>query len=284
MRLLTKDDNLRSKLIWWLIFLRIPFPYISMAVLFLIHPLRGQGLSNAIYLVGTNCLIAALIYLERERLCEYHIDPIFLWMFALGKPLELALMLTGLVKRPSVYALILYGGYILASLVTVWVIWKLSTAARLQYRRSLPGIVAGIIVGLVCGVASGFIIAQQDMLLGLERLEAATSLGSVLVLILHQASFAGLAEEPLFRGFLWGYLKKAGWNENKILVYQAALFSLAHLQYLFAGYWGSLLLTFLLGLILGWLVKRSRAISATVVGHGLINGVGQFIAGLICQR
>ncbi|MBN1888767.1 MAG: hypothetical protein JW850_12300 [Thermoflexales bacterium] len=65
--------------------LRIPFPYIATAILFLIPALRGRGLSTAMYLVGTNCLIAALIYVERAQLSEYHIDPLFLWMFALGK-------------------------------------------------------------------------------------------------------------------------------------------------------------------------------------------------------
>jgi membrane protease YdiL (CAAX protease family) len=280
MRLLTKGSNLRGKLIWGLVFLRIPFPYLMIGFR-LIPSLHGRGLGTAIQLVGTSCLVAALIYLEREQLSEYNVDPIFLWMFALGKPIELAMMVAGLGAPSTVIPI--YVGYILASLVTFWVIRKLTTTVGLQYKRCLPGIAAGMVVGFVCGIGGGFMIAQQDLLLGVERLETATSFASVLSLIVYQSAMAGLSEEPLFRGFLWGHLRLAGWHENKILVYQAGLFMLAHLQYLFVGYWGSLLLTFLLGLAFGWLVKRSRAISTTVVAHGIINGLGQFVAGLIMR-
>lgn len=217
--------------------------------------------------------------MERAQLSTYHIDPLFLWMFVFGKPIEFALMLTGLTNTPSVYALIIYGGYLLASLVIAKVIWELASNSNLQYRYSMPWVGVGVVIGLVCGTLSGFIISQQ-----LVMSTISTSFGSVLVLIIQQTSFAGLAEEPLFRGFLWGYLKKAGWTENRILVYQAILFLVAHLQYLFVGYWRSLILTFLLGLVFGWLVKQSRAISTTVVAHGLINGMGQIIASLIGTR
>ncbi len=109
MRWLTTGDSLRGKLIWWLLFLRIPFWYLAL-VLGLIPPLRGRGLFTAIELVGTSCLIAALIYLERERLSDYHIDPIFLWMFVLGKPIEFVMLVAGLGTRSSVKPI--YGGYI----------------------------------------------------------------------------------------------------------------------------------------------------------------------------
>lgn len=47
MRWLTKGDSLRGKLIWWLLFLRIPFWYLGL-LLGWIPPLRGRGLFAAI--------------------------------------------------------------------------------------------------------------------------------------------------------------------------------------------------------------------------------------------
>ena len=278
MRWLTKDDSLRGKLIWWLLFLRIPFWYLGL-LLGWIPPLRGRGLFAAIEQVGASLLIAALIYLERERLKGYHIDPIFLWMFVLGKPIEFVMLLAGLGTRSSVKPI--YGGYILASLVTLWVITTASTPADSHRKSVLPWIIAGIALGLVGGAVSGVVSAQQEMIFGRGWQQPATSLGSVLSAVVYQSARAGMSEEPLFRGFLWGHLKEAGWNENRIWVYQAALFTVAHLPYLFLGLWGSLVLSFLGGLGLGWLVRRSRAISTTVVAHGLTNGVAQFVAGLM---
>jgi len=189
MRLLTKASNPRGKLIWGLLFLRIPFPYLTIA--FQLTPsLRGRGLGAAIYLVSTSCLIAALIYVEREQLSEFNVDPIFLWMFALGKPIELAIIVAGLGAPSSVIPI--YISYLFASLATLWVIRKLAATRGFQYKRSLPGIAAGIVVGFVCSIVSGFIIAQQDLLLGVERLETAASFAAVLRVIVYQSAMAGL--------------------------------------------------------------------------------------------
>ena len=166
MRWLTKGDSLRGKLIWWLVFLRIPFWYLGL-LLGWIPPLHGRGLFAAIELVGTSLLIAALIYLERDRLSDHHIDPIFLCMFALGKPIEFVMLLAGLATRSSVKPI--YGGCILTSLVTLLVITKASTPADSQRRRVLPGIVGGIALGLVGGAVSGVFSVQQEMILGRKR-------------------------------------------------------------------------------------------------------------------
>jgi len=103
------------------------------------------------------------------------------------------------------------------------------------------------------------------------------TLGTAALLILYQAAYAGLSEEPLFRGFLWGYLRKLGWSENKILLSQAGLFAFAHVELLLAGWPISFALTFVGGVLLGWLVMRSRSISVSILSHGFANAVGNMI-------
>lgn len=83
-------------------------------------------------------------------------------------------------------------------------------------------------------------------------------------------------EEPLFRGFIWGYLEKRSWNQIWIWLLQAGIFCIGHIYYLpqnpvfFAG-------TFVGALILGLLVWRSKSIGTRMIAHAMTNTLGNLI-------
>lgn len=83
---------------------------------------------------------------------------------------------------------------------------------------------------------------------------------------------AGGCEEPLFRGFLWGYLKGNRWPEWLIWIFQAGLFGLAHAYYFydFADPW-IWQRTFLGGLIFGLIAWKTRSVVASALVHGVVN-------------
>ncbi len=60
-----------------------------------------------------------------------------------------------------------------------------------------------------------------------------------LFVAINQLGHAPIQEEILFRGLLWGYLLRLGWDDKRIWLFQAFLFLLAHLYYLQLGivYW-----------------------------------------------
>lgn len=83
---------------------------------------------------------------------------------------------------------------------------------------------------------------------------------------------APLVEEIIFRGLSFQYLEKAGagfWPANII---QAALFAFVHLQLIQGSY------AFVLGLILGWLMRRYRTLVAPVLFHCFFNLFGTYLA------
>ena len=88
---------------------------------------------------------------------------------------------------------------------------------------------------------------------------------------------AGLAEEPFFRGFLWGGLRKTGLREVWIWLVQAGLFWLGHAYAFLYGPFSFWLIVPIAGLVLGLLVWRSRSIAPGMIAHGLANGLSQFI-------
>ncbi len=97
----------------------------------------------------------------------------------------------------------------------------------------------------------------------------------------YQTGYAAVSEEPLFRGFLWGYLRKGGWSDGWICLFQAGLFMLGHIYYL-----NSLPISFWIivptgGLVLGWLAWRSRSIATSISAHATLNALGYSIDYLI---
>ena len=89
----------------------------------------------------------------------------------------------------------------------------------------------------------------------------------------YQLGYAAVAEEPLFRGFLWGGLKSAKVKEHWILLIQAFLFMIAHIHLLDtpqpALFFG---ITFVNAVLFGLIVWRSRTLAASMGMHGFANG------------
>jgi len=136
--------------------------------------------------------------------------------------------------------------------------------------------VISTIVGLLYAVLTGIIYKSFTKPSPMEA-----TFPIFIFLFITQLNNAALSEEPLFRGFIWGYLKKRNWKEHWILLFQAFIFSLGHIYYLpklpiaFLG-------TFFAGLVFGLVVWKSKSISASIVVHGLANSMGQLIIYYIC--
>ena len=131
----------------------------------------------------------------------------------------------------------------------------------------------GIVTGIGVGVLLGYLLRYQfpD---GTEKLPSLV----LFFLPVQQLVRAGIAEEPFFRGFLWGTLRRAGWKNIWILLFQTILFMIGHL-FDFPSYPISFWIVVPLGgLVLGLLAWRSHSIATSMVGHGFMNAVGQMVA------
>ena len=92
--------------------------------------------------------------------------------------------------------------------------------------------------------------------------------------VLYQIDYAAAAEEPLFRGFLWGRLRQRGWKEHWILLFQALLFAVGHVYYVGNRNVSAFLVVPLGALALGLVAWKTRSIGASMITHGIVNGFG----------
>jgi len=99
-----------------------------------------------------------------------------------------------------------------------------------------------------------------------------------LIALPFQIGYAGVFEDPVFRGILWGKLRQSRWRNWVVLLFQTLLFSLAHIHYLPHQAYAFWVTVPLGGLMLGALTWGSGSLAAPMLAHGIINNFIGFAA------
>ncbi len=243
---------------------------------------RAPDWAMLVFDIGTYLLTLAFLWVERSRLADYHITPLALILILAAKPLmPLMLYLMGADFAPNSFPRPVSFSYLALALLLVLALklsgWSWKTSLREEARWLAWGSLAGLVLALVTGVPSALTLRSSHTLFG----PSMAGFLSALIRIPQQLGYAAVTEEPVFRGFLWGILRKKGWRDAAILLFQAFLFLLGHAYYL-----RDLPLTFWIsipigGLALGALAWRSRTITASLAAHTMVNAFGVFFGQII---
>lgn len=235
---------------------------------------------------GTLLLTAILLWWERNRLREFHITKGVLVIFIGGPVLSSFINYIWwgnqfLGQIPLFQIIIAFG--------LIWVIKRNRPIIQQHdykiHKWIFIAVVVGVCVGIIVGYLNGLqgvsevTISRHRSLLEVSSLVFSfKSWLTILPLFLIQLSNAAALEEPLFRGFLWGYLRILGWKDEWILPLQALLFWVGHIYYWGEAPYSLWIMVPLSGIVLGLLAWRSRSITTSMVAHGLINSIGDFSA------
>ena len=262
----TKKGSSAERYLFWILLaglLLLRFPWLIFGR-FLVP---GDSVVIAVYELGTCLLTCLLIFLERERLEEYHID-------GLALVLLLAAPIAVLVGRMA-------GGYALpgqeikavfAVILLVALLIRRPVLPRRGAGRTAGCIGAAVLAGAALAIVSAFVLSFQTS--QAVDLSALPSAGKLLYGSLYQLDYAAAAEEPLFRGFLWGRLRKCGWKDQWIWLFQALLFAVGHAYYVGSSNISAFLAVPLGALALGLIAWKTRSVGASMIAHGITNGFG----------
>lgn len=225
-----------------------------------------------VYMPVTYILTVILVFLNRDNLRIYHLGMISVTALALAPGIEWAYFTVMSIPIPKNTPEAAAGIILLLSIAATRPKWPKMKPERLYWLLIAIGI--GVFLGTFYGSVFRAIRANSSHL----------ALGSISLLpsrFISQFSRAAAFEEPLFRGFLWGYLRQIGWREPAIWRFQAGLFWLGHFYY-FGTIWFSFLVVVpVSALALGFVVWKSRSIFFSMITHGLINSVSDIVASLI---
>jgi membrane protease YdiL (CAAX protease family) len=241
------------------------------------------GWLEPVYYIGTYFLTACLIWWERERLTDFNIDKLALGIIILfGPMLTLVLKIWKASNNPLTFPNLPSISFWLISIGLFLALWMSHTPLPKLTIKSFGwfgfGIVVALLIALIMGYVESFKISQVQLPRNANILWLFTNnLPSVFIF---QLGLAAVAEEPLFRGFLWGYLQKAGWNNIWIWIFQAVLFMLGHLYFIQKAPLSFWLIVPFTGLVCGALVWRSKTISSSLAAHATLNA----LTGLVFSR
>jgi len=232
----------------------------------------GSVWVEPLYETGTYVLIAFLIGWEWKNLREYHLTPLSILILilfpALSKLSQLSFDPNNMLAFPK---LLSFPFFVIAGILIYLVIRK-KMDFKVGLGKDLIWFAIGALMGLFIAAFEGVIMIK---FLGYPQKAFPGYLS--LISSIYQLGFAACPEESLFRGFLWGALRKLRIKEIWILFIQALLFALGHIFYLSSE--NGLLsvgLVFAGALIMGLLVWRSRSLSSSMAYHAFFNGSSFF--------
>ncbi len=249
-----------------LLLLRLPFTII---IIFLL-PIENQN-GSAIYEVGTYLLTAFLVLWEYDNLSDFHIETSALALIIFLRPVQTLILnywgVDSPLAFPNPFGLML-SAISIGLFIALWRKgWRLTPVSRATLGWLIVGLFAGIFVSVLENLK-----LFSSSLSHVHSFRIAPVLVPTSLNLLYHLSFAPINEEPLFRGFLWGYLRRRQWNETWIWLLQGGLFTIAHVY--FASQYPVIFWIFIpfSGLLLGWLAWRARTIAPGMLAHALING------------
>jgi membrane protease YdiL (CAAX protease family) len=277
------SQDKRHQIVAWallagLLFLRLPF--LGGIALF-----ASPNWLDPTFQIGTYLLTACLIWWERDRLVDFHIDKLALSIIILFKPIQtIILVIWDFNYLPLAFPNLPSLAFWVISLGLFLAIWlshaHLPKLSRLSSRWFGVGILVGFISTLIMAYPMSLDIARSQIHfepnIWVILLEAPRD-------FFYQLGYAAVSEEPLFRAFLWGYLHKAGWKTVWIWLFQAGLFMLGHIYYIPKYPFLFWLIVPLSGLILGALIWRSKTISSSLAAHATMNALGHAIGYVVAS-
>jgi hypothetical protein len=231
-----------------LLFLR--FPFLITAEIASINQPVFEVAVLVIYAGGTYTLTAILIWWERERLRDFWID--------------IGSAITFLCQIPC---------------FPIGIgLFRAMRRSQAKFPALPRGVWRWLLVGAILALVSNIFTMSTGFAPHETRSATQASLLSLLPGILTQMTTAAVWEEPLFRGFLWGYLRRWRWPNVLIWLFQAALFTAGHIYYLNEEAFVPWLIRIMLpSLIVGLIAWQARSIFASMFTHGMFNASGDML-------
>lgn len=260
-----------------LLLLRIPY------TIFIIYYLPIENQNGAtLYEISTYFLTAFLIWWERGRLADFHIDTSALFLIILFRPIQIFILsywgVDSPLAYPSPFGLMLW----VISLGLIISLWRSGFKPACITVQTLGWLALGSFTGICISIAENLRTFQSILHnANVHHALLTPVLVSTSLNLLYHLGFAPINEEPLFRGFLWGYLRQLKWKEGLICIFQAMLFTSAHVY--LAGQFPWMFWVFIPGaaLLFGQLAWRSRSIAPGILAHALINGSVYLLASVL---
>lgn len=260
-----KTHGLESSLIIISILFLLRYPLLFLGEIQLIP----TEVSYVIYLCVTYLFSGIFIYLKSDELEQYNITNVSVIIFLVA---PIAAILMGNDYDPTLWI-----RFFLSIVFTILILSK-RKYILMPKKMFVPEIIINITLTIMLCIAVPILshIIQGAPKVDLTAFSPEEAYFNIKEIWFFQLSSAAISEEPLFRGFLWGYMKMRGIKSIWICLVQVLLFWFGHIYYIDTGinFW---LIHPLLAMLLGLLVWKTKSITHTMVFHASVNTFADYL-------
>lgn len=213
------------------------------------------------YIVIIYVVIALSIWLEKKNLHEFNLDRLSLLIL-----ISSSVFRRRLGVENEAYFLIIIGAAGLLILISTILNWSKIPKTNIRW------VAIGFFVACIALIPITFIESLKLQTIPNNSPGSYGVFWDIIRRAMYDLSFTAPIEEILFRGFVWGYLRKLKWGVNKVFWVQGALFWLLHIGRIssfFTFFFSIPILTY----ISSELTKRSGQVSPSIISHLIINTI-----------
>jgi len=272
-----KHNYIPLLLLLGLLLLRFPF---LILLLFDKIPI-SKAIGSNMFQDGTYLLTATLIFVKRDSLSKYNIDFLSLLIFMIA-PVAKIMSQFFLATKYS-YKNMISADWWLQIVISICLLVALLLYRPALQKRKIKEMLLWFLIAVLVGIGSGVLMGYITSLQGNGNSGMHPTISLLISLFFIQLGNAAVIEEPLFRGFLWGFLKNQHWNEYLIWLFQAVLFTLAHIYYFGANNFSFFVVVPFSALMFGLCAWRSRSIGTSMIVHGFYNSVTDAVSHMAWQ-
>jgi len=229
----------------------------------------NAALEDLIFSTASYIVIAILLWIEINHLEDFHFDRFSLVIFVVfGTILRRRFGVAG-----EIYFMIATWTASLSILATL--LFKRQKVTATNYRWLWIGLITSLPIMLIVVVLT----SKSPLIPGVSWMPYPSNnlvLASIREIV-YRFSFVAPLEETIFRGFLWGYLHRLGWDEHRTFWAQAVLFWVLHFPKLFYSPIQFFIVIPIITLFFSLLVKYSKQLLPSIIGHTIINAIGPVV-------
>jgi membrane protease YdiL (CAAX protease family) len=213
----------------------------------------------------TYLISAWIVWIERNKFQKFNLDSLALIIFLIFRTF---LWFT---VTQSIYNQLAHLGFFIVAIILFINIRKFD-------QTKISQITIKQFIWLIVGAFIGFTIAIIQI--SFRKSDVTYSFNTYQSIVIFLFSFfyglgnEAIDEEPLFRAFLWGYLRNKKWKERWIIFFQAGLFAISHVNYWREPY--TIIIITLIYLLVGIMVWRSRSIATSMAFHAAYNSFATY--------
>ena len=214
---------------------------------------------TTVFLTFTHLALALLIILERHNLSEFNIDKFTIYIFIFASFFRVRSGVAG--ENISLVLIAIAGLAVTASIFG----HKVATQ-NANFQWAIKGIGAGLLIAALTIFINLIHSPSQFNVMILQNSFVFTGIKTMFYVFPNVIS-----EEIIFRGFLWGYLRKAGWDNSKIAWLQGALFWAIHFSRAIVTPITFFVIIPLLTFVLTKLLLKSQQTFPSILSHAVVN-------------